>query len=137
MTLYWIFAQSPFLEWMINQDYVNLKELGQNVLSYLGALPGQHYFEHIRDCWGCSQYSHRHCDRSIFTVLYVKKDGHKATKCHRALSALKIIVMKGKILLEEETGKTLTDYIQGQLIELYVWEHYHILVISLLIYHMR
>jgi predicted PurR-regulated permease PerM len=107
------FAQSPFLEWMINQDYVDLEEQGQNILSYLGALPGN-ITSSISGILGVVSNTAIVIVTAPFLLFYMLKDGH------RLPNAIVRFLPKdyrdeGKILLEQ-TGKTLTDYIQGQMI---------------------
>ncbi|MFZ0446669.1 MAG: AI-2E family transporter [Bacillus sp. (in: firmicutes)] len=107
------FAQSPFLEWMINQDYVNLEEIGQNVLSYLGALPGN-ITSSISGIVGAVSNTAIVIVTAPFLLFYMLKDGHKLPNAIVRFLP-KDYRDEGKILLEE-TGKTLTDYIQGQMI---------------------
>jgi predicted PurR-regulated permease PerM len=107
------FAESPFLEWMIKQDYVDLEELGQNILSYLGALPSR-ITSSISGIVGVISNTAIVIVTVPFLLFYMLKDGHRIPN-----AAVRFLPRdyrdEGKVLLKE-TGKTLTDYIQGQLI---------------------
>lgn len=107
------FAQSPLLDWMINQEYVNLEELGQNILAYLGELPGR-ITSSLSNIVGVVSNAAITIVTVPFLLYYMLKDGHKFSN-----AAVRFLPTdyrdEGKVILKE-TGKTLTDYIQGQLI---------------------
>lgn len=107
------FAGSPMYDWIMTQDYVDLKELGTTIADYLSGLP-KAVSNSITGLLGVVANVALTIAVVPFLLFYMLKDGHKLPKA--ILRFLPTHFRDEGLTILNDTTKTLSAYIQGQMI---------------------
>ena len=107
------FSKSPFFEWVVNQEYIKLDQLGQKIAEFLSGLPGA-ISNSLSSIVGVIANVALTIATVPFLLFYMLKDGHKLPN-----AILRFLPSsfreEGRVILNDTT-KTLSAYIQGQMI---------------------
>ena len=107
------FSKSPFFEWVVNQEYIKLDQLGQKIAEFLSGLPGA-ISNSLSSIVGVVANVALTIATVPFLLFYMLKDGHKLPN-----AILRFLPSsfreEGRVILNDTT-KTLSAYIQGQMI---------------------
>ncbi|MFC3883918.1 AI-2E family transporter [Bacillus songklensis] len=111
-------SQSKWFKWMLGQEFVSLEKMEETLTNYAASLP-DNLTRSVRTVFGVIANITLTVVTVPFILFYMFKDGHKFPKA--AVRFLPSSYRRDGLHIIEETGETLSAYIQGQfLVALFV-----------------
>lgn len=107
------FSESTTFKWILEQDYVDLQKVGETVTSFLSAIPSA-ISSSLLGILGVVTNVTLTLVTVPFLLFYMLKDGHKFP--HAVVKFLPRKLRDEGLVILADTGKTLSAYIQGQMI---------------------
>ncbi|MCU9612859.1 AI-2E family transporter [Caldibacillus lycopersici] len=107
------FSKSSTFEWIQNQDYVDLEELGDSIATYLSDLP-KAISSSVSSIVSVITNVALTAVTVPFLLFYMLKDGHKMPGA--IVRFLPTSLRDEGLIILKDTTKTLSAYIQGQMI---------------------
>jgi predicted PurR-regulated permease PerM len=106
-------SQSDAFHWVQNQDYIDLEDIQQNLMSYLSGIPTA-FTNSLSGLLGAVANITLVVVTVPFLLFYLLKDGHKLPNA--ILKFLPQSYRKEGLVILQDTTNTLATYIQGQII---------------------
>lgn len=104
-------AQSKWFKWVLEQEFIPLEKVEETLTSYAASLP-DNVTKSVKTAFGVIANITLTVVTVPFVLFYMFKDGYKFPKA--AVRFLPTSYRKDGLHIIEETGDTLSTYIQGQ-----------------------